>query len=56
MREPNSLWQALFFEFKPDSVLPWISDIGQPVSHSKRKENSRVCPGRDAGITLLDLV
>jgi len=55
MREPNSFWQVLFFELKPDSIVAGISHISQPIGHSKCEENSSVCPGRDAGVTLLDL-
>jgi hypothetical protein len=47
---------VLFFKLKPDRIVPWVSQISQSVDHSKRKENRGVCPDRDAGVTLFDLV
>ncbi len=55
-REPDSFWQVFFFQLTPDGVVPWIGHVGQPVGHSQRKEKGGVCPYRDAGIALLDLV
>ena len=39
----------LFFQLKPDGVVPWVGHVGQPIDHPKREEDGGVGAEGGAG-------
>lgn len=56
MREPDSLWQALFLKFKADGIVPWVGNVRQASRHSEDEKNSDVGFERNARNAILHFV
>jgi hypothetical protein len=45
---------VLFFQFKPDGIVPGVGYLGQPVRQSQSEEDGGVCTSRNARVALVD--